>query len=80
MTNHRWAPSSYLLGNTYSNSTLNLINYVSKRASDEGYGAIMTFNIRRSSDVDPMPVFKLCLTASAVVHFIVMTEIGHVMS
>ena len=58
MTNDRWAPSSYLLGNTYSNSTLNLINYVSKRASDEGYGAIMTFNIRRSSDVDSMPVFQ----------------------
>lgn len=58
MTNDRWAPSSYLLGNTYSNSTLNLINYVSQRASDEGYGAIMTFNIRQSSDVDPMPVFQ----------------------
>lgn len=58
MTNDRWGPSSYNLGSTYSSLSRELIKYYSGKASDEGYGAIMTFNIRRSSDVDPMPVFQ----------------------
>lgn len=58
VTKGRWAPIALNLGNTYSSSTLNTIRSNSKKAKDEGYGAIMTFNLRRSSEVDPMPVLQ----------------------
>ena len=58
ITKGRWAPIALNLGNTYSSSTLNTIRSNSKKAKDEGYGAIMTFNLRRSSEVDPMPVLQ----------------------
>ena len=58
VTKDRWAPIALNLGNTYSSSTLNTIRSNSKKAKDEGYGAIMTFNLRRSSEVDPMPVLQ----------------------
>lgn len=58
VTKDRWAPIALNLGNTYSSSTLNTIRSNSKRTKDEGYGAIMTFNLRRSSEVDPMPVLQ----------------------
>ena len=58
VTKGRWAPIALNLGNTYSSSTLNTIRSNSKRTKDEGYGAIMTFNLRRSSEVDPMPVLQ----------------------
>ena len=58
VTKDRWAPIALNLGNTYRSSTLNTIRSNSKKAKDEGYGAIMTFNLRRSSEVDPMPVLQ----------------------
>ena len=58
VTKDRWAPIALNLGNTYRSSTLNTIRSNSKRTKDEGYGAIMTFNLRRSSEVDPMPVLQ----------------------
>ena len=58
ITKGRWAPIALNLGNTYRSSTLNTIRSNSKRTKDEGYGAIMTFNLRRSSEVDPMPVLQ----------------------
>lgn len=58
VTKDRWAPIALNLGNTYSSSALNIIRSNSKKAKDEGYGAIMTFNLRRSSEVDPMPVLQ----------------------
>ena len=58
VTKDRWAPIALNLGNTYSSSALNTIRSNSKKAKDEGYGAIMTFNLRRSSEVDPMPVLQ----------------------
>ncbi len=58
VTKDRWAPIALNLGNTYSSSALNIIRTNSKRTKDEGYGAIMTFNLRRSSEVDPMPVLQ----------------------
>lgn len=58
VTKDRWAPIALNLGNTYSSSTLNTIRSNSKKAKDECYGAIMTFNLRRSSEVDPMPVLQ----------------------
>ena len=58
VTKGRWAPIALNLGNTYRSSTLNTIRSNSKKAKDEGYGAIMTFNLRRSSEVDPMPVLQ----------------------
>ena len=58
VTKDRWAPIALNLGNTYRSSTFNTIRSNSKRTKDEGYGAIMTFNLRRSSEVDPMPVLQ----------------------
>ena len=58
VTKGRWATIALNLGNTYRSSTLNTIRSNSKKAKDEGYGAIMTFNLRRSSEVDPMPVLQ----------------------
>ena len=58
VTKDRLAPIALNLGNTYSSSALNIIRTNSKRTKDEGYGAIMTFNLRRSSEVDPMPVLQ----------------------
>ena len=58
VTKDRWAPIALNLGNTYTASDLNTIRDCSTDAKDEGYGAIMTFNLRRSSEVDPMPVLQ----------------------
>ena len=58
VTKNRWAPIALNLGNTFSSSSLNTIRSNSKRAKDEGYGAIMTFNLRKSSEMNPMPVLQ----------------------
>ncbi len=55
VTKAKWAPSAYNLGNIPSTS---LVRTYAKKAKDEGYGAIMTFNIRRSSDVNPMSTLQ----------------------
>lgn len=56
VTKDRWAPIALNLGN--SSYDLDTIRYNAERAKNEGYGAIMTFNLRRSSEVDPMPVLQ----------------------
>lgn len=56
VTKDRWAPCAYNLGSTFYSTSL--IQLYAKKAKDEGYGAIMTFNLRRSSEVDPMPVLQ----------------------
>ena len=58
ITAERWAPISLLLGNNYSTSALNTIQTWSSNAFNDGYGAIMHFNLRQSSDVDPLPVMQ----------------------
>lgn len=59
VTKDRWAPSAYNLG--YSQSTSTVQSYA-QRAKAEGYGAIMTFNLRRASDVNPMPTLQAIAT------------------
>lgn len=51
----RWSPLSINLG--LSNSTSAARSNASK-AKSQGFGAIMTFNIRRSSDRDPLGIFN----------------------
>lgn len=58
MTAARWAPISINLGSTYSSVYLYYIKYYSGLAASQGYGAIMTFNLRMRSDVDPLPVLN----------------------
>lgn len=55
VTKDRWAPSSYNLGTSQATS---LVRSYAKKAKDEGYGAIMTFNLRRSSEKDPMSTLQ----------------------
>ena len=59
VTNDRWSPISINLGYNYSEGNLISIYENAMNAADGQYGAMMTFNIRRSSDVDPMPVFEM---------------------
>lgn len=63
VTNDRWSPISVNLGNTYTDEALFTLADNAVRAAEEGYGAMMTFNIRRSSDVDPLPVFEMMAQA-----------------
>lgn len=55
MNKTRWSPVSLNLGENNSTSTVQ--DYAS-RAKNEGYGAMMCFNLRPSSDRDPLPVFQ----------------------
>lgn len=55
MDKARWSPISFNLGNSYTTSTVQ--NYAS-RAKNEGYGAMMCFNLRTRNDNDPLPVFQ----------------------
>lgn len=54
----KWAYFSVLLGSTYSNNDLDNITTWSSYAKNNGYGAIMGFNLRKISDQDPTPVFQ----------------------
>lgn len=58
VTAERWSPISLMVGNSYSTSALNTIQTWSSNAFNDGYGAIMHFNLRQSSDVDPLPVMQ----------------------
>ena len=58
VTADRWSPIAIMLGNTYPTSALNSIQTWSSNAFNDGYGAIMHFNLRQSSDVDPLPVMQ----------------------
>lgn len=58
VTVDRWSPISINLGYEYLEEDLIAIYEDAYAAAEGGYGAMMTFNIRRSSDVDPLPVFN----------------------
>lgn len=55
VTNSHWAPSSYNLGNSYMTA---FVKSKATAAKNNGYGAIMTFNLRQKSDVNPLPVLQ----------------------
>lgn len=59
VTIDRWSPISINLGYSYTDEDLYAINGNAIAAKAGGYGAMMTFNIRRSSDQDPLPVFEM---------------------
>ena len=58
VTYNRWAPSSYNLGNSYLQYYTSAISTYATQAKNNGYGAIMCFNLRRYSEVNPTPVFN----------------------
>lgn len=53
----KWSPTSLNLGDNMA-SFVNTIRTNAQRAKTGGYGAIMNFNIRRSSNRDQMAVFQ----------------------
>lgn len=55
VTNAHWAPSSYNLGNSYITA---FVKNKATAAKNNGYGAIMTFNLRQKSEVNPLPVLQ----------------------
>lgn len=55
MTTNKWSPISFNLGNY--NSTNNAESYAGS-AFDDGYGAMMCFNLRTRNDNDPLPLFQ----------------------
>ena len=55
MDKARWSPVSFNLGD---NNDLGDVQSYAARAKNEGYGAMMCFNLRTSSDNDPLPVFQ----------------------
>lgn len=51
----RWSPISLNLGNTYN---INTVYSWAQNAKNGGYGAMMCFNIRRKSDMNPLNIFQ----------------------
>lgn len=58
VTNSRWMPQAIQLGQSYNTIYLNQIKTRSSQAASGNYGGIMMFNMRRYSDVSPLPVFQ----------------------
>ena len=58
VTASHWSPISLLLGDEYTDDQLETITENVATAKTNGLGAVMTFNLRRSSDVDPFPVLQ----------------------
>lgn len=54
----QWSPISLQLGQVYTDNQLETIAENAADAKAGGYGAVMTFNLRQSSDVDPVPVLQ----------------------
>ena len=54
----RWAPMALNLGNSYSTLNLRMLLNNSKKAVSLDYGMICNFNLRRSSERNPLPVFE----------------------
>lgn len=52
----KFAPYSINLG-TYSSYMINTYKTYAAKAANEGYGALMYFNLRTTSDKSPLPVF-----------------------
>jgi len=67
----RWSPVSTNLGSAPNAATLNSL---AKRAKAQGYGAFMFFNLRRSSNVNPLNGFNA--TASGLYGLTVTCENG----
>ena len=58
VTNDRWAPMSINLGNSYTSYARSKMQTNAATAANNGYGALMFFNLRQTSDVSPLPVFN----------------------
>lgn len=56
MTNARWMPQAINLGSNYN--ALSLTTIKNNAVKSKNYGGIMCFNVRRASDVNPLPVFQ----------------------
>lgn len=54
-TTAKWSPVSLNLGYSYSASNVRI---QAGNAKNGGYGAMMCFNLRQTSDRDPLPVFQ----------------------
>lgn len=54
-TTAKWSPVSLNLGEYNSTSTVRI---QAENAKNGGYGAMMCFNLRQTSDRDPLPVFQ----------------------
>lgn len=54
----KWSPISLNMGNTYTTSQRRTIGNNAAAAAEEGYGAMMFFNLRRSGERNPLPVFQ----------------------
>lgn len=57
LTDAQWSPISVQLGQSYTATRLATLSANASQAAADGYGAIMTFNLRTTSDVNPQPVF-----------------------
>ncbi len=60
-TSAQWFPYSLNLGNYYNTTT---VQTNAARAVSDRYAGIMNFNLRRSSDVDPLPVLQAIATGA----------------
>lgn len=58
ITDEQWSPISLLLGNTYTNNQLAIIEGWGSDVVEDGYGQAMFFNLRTRNDVDPLPVLE----------------------
>lgn len=58
VTNDRWCPQAIKMGQSYNAIYLNNIKNRSSQAASGNYGGIMMFNVRKASDVNPLPVFQ----------------------
>lgn len=54
----QWAPYSINIGYTYSSTWQSYFQTVASNAANGGYGALMFFNLRPISEVNPLPVFQ----------------------
>ena len=58
VTNDRWCPQAIQMGQSYNAIFLNQIKTRSSQAASGNYGGIMMFNVRKASNVNPLPVFQ----------------------
>lgn len=57
-TYDQWSPISLLLGNTYTNDQLAIIEGWGSDIVEDEYGQAMFYNLRTKNDVDPLPVLE----------------------
>jgi len=62
VTKEHYAPMSINLGNSYGATTIRRYGTYAKTLTNEGYGAIMHFNLRRTSDVNSTSLFSTIAT------------------